>query len=165
MEKATGGTWDPVSRVYKDKNAIYAEEVAHNMVTDVPGYTPLLPQPNISEGSAERILNPKHQKEFDRCMNDENETVMVAPKQSIPICKLSPGMTTGTPNPITLAKPLPTKIQRDDTPITSGLTDNKFGRQAVDDESLFTLGSVNTNSTIHTGQDSTPSKVEYLCSK
>ena len=37
MERATGGTWDPVSRVYKDKDAVYAEEVLGHMVADVPG--------------------------------------------------------------------------------------------------------------------------------
>ena len=89
----------------------------------------------------------------------------MVPKQPIPILKLAPGTTADTPNPITPVKPLPTEIQQDDASITSGLTDNMFGRQAADNESLSTLGSVNTNATIHTGQGSTPSKVKYMCSK
>ena len=113
------------------------------MVADVPSYTPLLPQPSVTEGTAEHILSPQHQKEFDKCMNDGNKTVTVAPKQPIPIWKLAPGTTTGTPNPVTPAKPLPTEIQQDDASITSGLTDNMFGRQASDNESLSTLGLVN----------------------
>ena len=130
-----------------------------------PGYTPLLPQPNVTEGNAEQILSPNHQKEFDRCMNDGNKTVTAAPKQAIPIHNLAPGTTMGTPNPITPVKPLPTEIQRDNASITSGLTNNTFGRQAADNESLSTLGLVNINGTIHTGQGSTPSKVKYLRSK
>ena len=89
----------------------------------------------------------------------------LASKQPIPIRKLVPGTTATISNQITLAKPLPTKIQRDDAAITSGLTDNTFGRQAVDDESLSMLGSVNTYDTIHSDQGSTPSQTKFLPSK
>ena len=43
IERALGETWDPVTRVFKDEDVIYAEEVAEDMVADVPVYTPLPP--------------------------------------------------------------------------------------------------------------------------
>ena len=132
------------------------------MVADVPRYTPLTSPPMAVENTTEGILSSKHQNEFDRCMNDGNEIVTVAPKTPIPICQLSPGDTLNT---VTPAKAPPTEIQRDDNSITSGLTETLFGRQAADDESLSTLGLVNTTRTIHSGQGSTPSKVKFLRSK
>ena len=155
MERASGGTWDPITRAYQNEDAIYAEAVADNMVADVPGYAPLPSPPTAVENATEQILSPQHQKEFDRCINDGNERVTVAPKTPIPIRRLSPGDTLNT---VTPAKAPPTEIQRDDNSITSGLTETTFGRQAADYESLSTLGSVNTTKTIHSGQGSTPSK-------
>ena len=165
IDGAAGGTWDPVLIVYKEKDAIYSEEVVDNMVANMPGYTPLPPPSMNIEGDTERILSPKHQQEFDQCMNDGNEIVMVASKTPIPIHRNTPGAVVSLPNTMTLAKTLPAEIQRDDESIMSSLTENTFGKQAADNESLSTLGLVNTTGTIHAGQGSTPSKVKYLRSK
>ena len=86
MERATGGVWDPVSRIYKDEDALYAEGVAEDMVADIPGYTPLANTTSTEvDEPSECILSPKHQNEFDHCMKSGAETVTVAPKTLIPI--------------------------------------------------------------------------------
>ena len=127
MERATGGVWDQVLRTYKDEDALYAKGVVEDMVADVPGYTRLATTtPNAEAEPSERILSPKHQKEFDRCMNNGKETVTVAPKNLIPIRQLAPGNTNSAPHPITPAKAPPMEVRGDKESVDSTLTDVTF---------------------------------------
>ena len=84
------------------------------MVADVPGYTPfvntMLP---AADEYTECILSPKHQKEFDCCMNDGTETVTVPPKPPIPIHRLAPGTAAQQPHQTTPVKALPTEVRGD----------------------------------------------------
>ena len=166
MERSSSGTWDPINRLYKYKEALYAEGVVDNMIADVPGYIPLQPTgTQEAEKHSEKILSPKHQKEFNRCMNDGTETVTVAPKEPIPIRCLAPGSSAPAPNPITPAKTPPSEVCNDDESVASTITDATFGSKAMDGGSVSTLGSVDTYGMIDTANVSSSSQSRFLCSK
>ena len=38
VEQARTGAWDPITKVYKDENAIYTEGVLDDMVADIPNF-------------------------------------------------------------------------------------------------------------------------------
>ena len=65
-------------------------------------------------------------------------------------------------NPITPAKAPPKEVRGDKESVESTLTDDTFNWQMDDDGSLSTLGSVDTNGSIHTDKVSSSSKAKFL---
>ena len=66
------------------------------------------------------------------------------------------------PNPITPAKAPSTEVLGDKESVESTLTDDTYNQKMVDDGSLSTLDSVDTNGSIHTDKVSFSSKVKFL---